>query len=95
VGQAEHPSQLPFVRHREDPREGLALIHRPGYTLTNLTKVILDNNPVLRDEWLHRIPMGRLADPSDLKGTVVLLGSDASKYITGAEIVVDGGYTCL
>ncbi|RXK42607.1 d-arabinitol 2-dehydrogenase [Tremella mesenterica] len=29
----------------------------PGYTLTNLTKVILDNNPVLRDEWIHRIPM--------------------------------------
>lgn len=29
----------------------------PGYTLTNLTKVILDANPVLRDEWLHRIPM--------------------------------------
>jgi len=67
----------------------------PGYTLTNLTKVILDENPVLRDEWLNRIPMGRLADPSDLKGAVVLLGSDASKYITGAEMTVDGGYTCL
>lgn len=67
----------------------------PGYTLTNLTKVILDNNSVLRDEWLHRIPVGRLADPSDLKGAVVLLASDASKYITGSEIVVDGGYTCL
>jgi D-arabinitol 2-dehydrogenase len=58
----------------------------PGYTLTNLTKVILDNNPVLRDEWLHRIPVGRLADPSDLKGAVVLLASDASKYITGKPI---------
>ncbi|WRT65889.1 uncharacterized protein IL334_002840 [Kwoniella shivajii] len=67
----------------------------PGYTLTNLTKVILDANPVLRDEWLHRIPMGRLADPSDLKGAVIYLASDASKYTTGAEIVVDGGYTCL
>ncbi|GFZ43267.1 D-arabinitol 2-dehydrogenase [ribulose-forming] [Saitozyma sp. JCM 24511] len=67
----------------------------PGYTLTNLTKVILDANETLRNEWLHRIPMGRMADPSDLKGAVVLLGSDASKYITGAEIVIDGGYTCL
>ncbi|WVW80355.1 hypothetical protein I302_102335 [Kwoniella bestiolae CBS 10118] len=67
----------------------------PGYTLTNLTKVILDANPVLRDEWLHRIPMGRLADPSDLKGAVIYLASDSSKYTTGAEIVVDGGYTCL
>ncbi|ORX35438.1 putative d-arabinitol 2-dehydrogenase [Kockovaella imperatae] len=67
----------------------------PGYTLTNLTKVILDANPVLRDEWLHRIPMGRLADPSDLKGAIVLLASDSSKYITGSQITIDGGYTCL
>jgi len=64
----------------------LSLTPSPGYTLTNLTKVILDNNPVLRDEWLNRIPVGRLADPSDLKGAVVLLASDASKYITGEHI---------
>ncbi|KAL7423653.1 hypothetical protein Q5752_001234 [Cryptotrichosporon argae] len=67
----------------------------PGYTLTNLTKVILDNNPVLRDTWINAIPMGRMADPSDLKGAVVYLASDASKYTTGSEIVIDGGYTCL
>lgn len=67
----------------------------PGYVLTNLTKVILDANPVLRDEWLHRIPMGRMADPSDLKGAIVYLASDSSKYTTGAEIIIDGGYTCL
>lgn len=67
----------------------------PGYVLTNLTKVILDANPVLRDEWLHRIPMGRMADPSDLKGAIIYLASDSSKYTTGAEIIIDGGYTCL
>ncbi|CAD6573735.1 MAG: hypothetical protein TREMPRED_000898 [Tremellales sp. Tagirdzhanova-0007] len=89
----------------------------PGYVLTNLTKVIIDENPTLRDEWLHRIPMGRMADPSDvscssvqlvpvepllsserlrsLKGLIVLLGSDASKYITGADHRVDGGYTLI
>jgi NAD(P)-dependent dehydrogenase (short-subunit alcohol dehydrogenase family) len=39
--------------------------------------------------------MGRMGDPSDLKGAVILLGSDASRYITGAELTIDGGYTCL
>jgi len=67
----------------------------PGYVLTNLTKVILDANPVLRDEWLNRIPMGRMADPSDLKGAIIYLGSDASQYTTGSELVIDGGYTAL
>lgn len=39
--------------------------------------------------------MGRMADPSDLKGAVIYLASDSSKYTTGAEIMIDGGYTCL
>lgn len=37
---------------------------------------------------------GRLADPQDLKGAVVYLGSDASLFTTGSNMVVDGGYTC-
>ncbi|TXT13566.1 hypothetical protein VHUM_00933 [Vanrija humicola] len=67
----------------------------PGYMLTNLTKVILDNDPVLRDQWLSKIPVGRMGDPSDLAGAVAYLASDASKYTTGAELTVDGGYTCV
>ncbi|GHJ85700.1 hypothetical protein NliqN6_2102 [Naganishia liquefaciens] len=64
----------------------------PGYVLTNLTKVILDANTELRDTWTNMTPM---ANPDDLKGAVIYLGSDASAFTTGSNMIVDGGYTCL
>lgn len=38
---------------------------------------------------------GRMGNPDDLKGAVVYLSSDAAKYTTGSELVVDGAYTCV
>jgi NAD(P)-dependent dehydrogenase (short-subunit alcohol dehydrogenase family) len=46
-----------------------------------------------REAMLARIPLGRLAEPSDLVGTLIFLLSDASSFITGQVIYVDGGYT--
>ncbi|KAJ6627898.1 NAD-P-binding protein [Mycena sp. CBHHK59/15] len=43
-----------------------------------------------RDIWTSRNPMGRMGDPTELAGTVILLCSPAGKYINGADIVVDG-----
>ncbi|KAI9882994.1 MAG: hypothetical protein M1823_005268 [Watsoniomyces obsoletus] len=65
----------------------------PGYMMTALTKKILDQNPALRDKWTSLIPQGKLGDPTDLMGAVTFLASDASRYITGADLRVDGGYT--
>jgi NAD(P)-dependent dehydrogenase (short-subunit alcohol dehydrogenase family) len=67
----------------------------PGYILTDLTQAILDEDSALRDEWVARIPQGRMAKPEDLSGLVTFLASDASAYLTAQDIVIDGGYTAV
>ncbi len=67
----------------------------PGYVLTDLTQAILDKEPALHDDWVARIPQGRMAKPDDLAGLVGFLASDASAYLTAQDLVIDGGYTAL
>jgi NAD(P)-dependent dehydrogenase (short-subunit alcohol dehydrogenase family) len=65
----------------------------PGVTITNLTRQRLADDPDWQRWALERIPMGRLGQPDDLVGACLFLASDDSLYVTGATIVVDGGYT--
>ncbi|KAH8927944.1 NAD(P)-binding protein [Atractiella rhizophila] len=67
----------------------------PGYMLTALTQAIIDKNPELNATWTGLTPMGRMGEPEDLKGAVVYLASDASKFVTGIDLKVDGGYTLV
>jgi D-arabinitol 2-dehydrogenase len=57
------------------------------------TRKILDENPELNTKWTSLIPQGKMGTPEDLMGAVTFLLSDASRYITGADLRVDGGYT--
>ncbi len=57
------------------------------------TRNILEERPDLKERWTAMIPMARMGNPEDLMGVVVFLASDASRYITGAELRIDGGYT--
>ncbi|KAI8337963.1 hypothetical protein BC941DRAFT_351729 [Chlamydoabsidia padenii] len=67
----------------------------PGYMLTDMLKDVAGANPSLKAKWEEYTPMGRLGNPDELNGTVVYLASDASSYVTGAQIYVDGAYTCV
>jgi NAD(P)-dependent dehydrogenase (short-subunit alcohol dehydrogenase family) len=63
----------------------------PGYIYTNVSKALLDSD--VADEFVRRIPQRRLGEFTDLDGPLLLLASDASSYMTGSIVVVDGGHT--
>lgn len=62
----------------------------PGYMLTPLLK--LADKEIL-DEWAAMTAQKRIADPSEIKGLCIFLASEASSYVTGSAILIDGGYT--
>ncbi len=64
----------------------------PGYIGTDMTKEAMEN-PVWKERWLNMTPMGRVGEPWDIAHAVWYLASDAAKFATGTNLVVDGGYT--
>jgi len=67
----------------------------PGYFLSDMTRTFTEDNPDLAEQWRSRIPLRRMGEPADLDGLVVYLASSASSYLTGQNIVIDGGYTAV
>jgi NAD(P)-dependent dehydrogenase (short-subunit alcohol dehydrogenase family) len=64
----------------------------PGYADTPLTEQRF-SDPVVRQALLDRTPMGRLGTALDIANGVLFLASDESSWVTGSELVIDGGMT--
>ncbi|MBP6602291.1 MAG: SDR family oxidoreductase [Verrucomicrobiales bacterium] len=65
----------------------------PGGFFTEPNQRWAREHPQVIDEFLQAIPMGKFGEPEDLGPLAVYLASDASRYMTGAALVIDGGYT--
>ena len=64
----------------------------PGYVETNMTRVLTDV-PESYEFLKQRHPVGRLGQPEDIANAALFLASDEAAFVTGAPLIVDGGYT--
>ena len=67
----------------------------PGYFASDMTREVVAQHPELADEWMSRVPLGRMGEPRELGPLAVYLASDQSSYMVGQNVVIDGGYVLV
>ena len=67
----------------------------PGLTNTNLSPRDTEEGRQYTAETVRHIPMGRPAEPEEMVGAAIYLASAEASYVTGATLVVDGGYLAI
>ena len=67
----------------------------PAYTDTQMVKEVVDANPAMKTITQRAIPMRRLGQPAEIAEGVMWLCSDASSFVTGHQLVLDGGLTAI
>ena len=66
----------------------------PGFVRTPLTEILTSNNETYT-KLLDLHPLGRIADPEEIANVILFLASDEASFVTGANVLVDGGYTAV
>ncbi len=102
----EHiPLDPPFLKHPAYGASKAAVVNLTRYLATLWAPcgvrvnalspggVLGGQDPEFKRKFCERVPLGRMASPEDLGGPLVFLASSASAYITGTELLVDGGFT--
>lgn len=64
----------------------------PGYIVTAMVEALFDQYPERRRDWPTQNMLGRLSKPEEYRGAGVFLISDASSFMTGSDLRMDGGH---
>lgn len=65
----------------------------PGYIVTNMVEMLFESFPERRTEWATQNMLGYLSRPDQYRGAAVFLISEASSFMTGSDLRMDGGHS--